>query len=140
MSAIVYLDTSALVKRAIHEEHTTAFRHALMKQRSKESVLLTSTLARVEVGRTLRRRAADIPGDSGATLSMILQGIALAQITDLVTELARTLDPPALRSLDAIHLATAIALGAHELWTYDDRLAEAARGAGITVRAPGHES
>lgn len=33
-------------------------------------------------------------------------------------------------------MATAVALSCHELWTYDERLAEAARGTGITVRAP----
>jgi predicted nucleic acid-binding protein len=42
-----------------------------------------------------------------------------------------------LRSLDAIHLAAALSLGAEAVLTYDDRLAEAARGLGMTVLSPG---
>jgi hypothetical protein len=50
--------------------------------------------------------------------------------------LARRIEPNLLRSLDAIHLATAVLLDADTVLTYDDRLAEAARYNGLTVSAP----
>jgi predicted nucleic acid-binding protein len=48
------------------------------------------------------------------------------------------LDWPRLRSLDAIHLATALALGddLDAIMTYDQRMADAARGFGLRVEAP----
>lgn len=129
---ILYVDTSALLKRVLPEREAAPLVEALEERIDQGATLVTSTLTRVEVGRALRRHGGAGMGAFGCSL----QGIALAQITDLVTELARAMDPPVLRSLDAIHLATAVALGAHELWTYDDRLAEAASLAGLAVRKP----
>ena len=54
-----------------------------------------------------------------------------------VLDRARTIGPPALRSLEAVHLASAVGLQATQLVTYDGRLADAARGEGIDVLAPG---
>ena len=52
-------------------------------------------------------------------------------------EQARIVGPPLLRSLDAIHLATAVALAADEVWTYDQRRARTAEELGILSRMPG---
>ena len=57
---------------------------------------------------------------------------------DTVLAIARRLDPSELRSLDAIHLATALSIGGDlgALFSYDDRLAAAATAAGLRVLAP----
>jgi predicted nucleic acid-binding protein len=68
-----------------------------------------------------------------------LSRLALLPIDDLVVKQAAKLPPPSLRSLDAIHLATALSLGDDlgVLIAYDERLIEAARENGITVISPG---
>ena len=64
--------------------------------------------------------------------------LTLIEVTPAVFEQAGRLDPPTLRSLDAIHLAAALDLGddLDGLVTYDDRLAEAATLNGIAVTTP----
>lgn len=93
-------------------------------------------LTHIELGRALRRRVAELTVSPGAALRRSLSGIGIVPISHVVAEFARTIDPPMLRPLDAIHLASAITIGAHELWTYDQRLAEAAELVGFRVRAP----
>mgnify|MGYP001579441746 CR=1 FL=1 len=134
--SIIYLDTSALLKRTLPEAESSRFVESLERAVAAGSTLVTSTLTRVEATRALRRRDVELGGDIGAAYRDALQSLAVAPITDVVIELARSIEPPLLRSLDAIHLATALAIGAGELWTYDDRLADATAGAGIAVRAP----
>jgi predicted nucleic acid-binding protein len=64
--------------------------------------------------------------------------VAIAGVTDAIADRAGVVDPPLLRSLDAMHLATAILAGPLEAFVaYDDRLVEAARAAGISVIQPG---
>lgn len=65
-----------------------------------------------------------------------MEGIGIAPMTGPILESARIIGPPVLRSLDAIHLATAVAVGADELWTYDERLASASEEIGIVARMP----
>lgn len=67
-----------------------------------------------------------------------MEGLALLPIDDGVLDIAAELEPAGLRSLDALHLATAISLG-NELgvfFTYDDRLARAAEENGLAVARP----
>jgi len=136
MSVVHYLDTSAILKRAFLEGGSSALRAALDQTQSDGAALITSALTRVEAGRALRRREAELAGGADRALRVTLQGVGQAPVTGVVLELARSLEPPALRSLDAIHLATAIALGARQVWTYDERLADAAALAGLAVRTP----
>lgn len=67
-----------------------------------------------------------------------LSDIALIPMDDAVLAVARHLDPSGLRSLDAIHLATALSIGTDlgALFSYDDRLTAAAEAAGLRVLAP----
>lgn len=69
----------------------------------------------------------------------MLARLDLVRVGDRVLERASGLPPPLLRSLDAIHLATAEQLGVDlaRVVTYDERMADAARGLGWTVAAPG---
>jgi predicted nucleic acid-binding protein len=128
-----YLDASALVKLATPEAETDALRAAL----GTFDARVTNRLATVEVARALLRRGvgtaalvADVP--------QAFSGLAFTELDPAIAESAGRLGPPALRSLDAIHLASALALGAEldALVTYDGRLADAARAAGLEVIAP----
>lgn len=71
-------------------------------------------------------------------MDAVIEAVDLLPIDGPVAAGAGTVGPPALRSLDAIHLATALSLGAdlEVLITYDERLAEAAGAAGIAAEAP----
>jgi predicted nucleic acid-binding protein len=66
-----------------------------------------------------------------------LSGVALIPLDGAILDAAAALELPALRTLDAIHLASALSLGKDlAVYTYDVRLAEAAADAGVAVRAP----
>jgi uncharacterized protein len=95
---------------------------------------VSSTLLAVEAIRACARFGIAYADEARAWL----EGVALLPIDDLVLDEATSLEPPALRSLDALHLATALSirddLGA--FITYDDRLGEAAAECGLEVLAP----
>ncbi|KHL00093.1 hypothetical protein LK09_00050 [Microbacterium mangrovi] len=132
---MAYFDTSALVKRIVREAESEALADAVDARRGDGAQLVGSVIAKIELARVLLRQgagAAEADRESRAAL----EGIAIAPMTDVVIEFARGIDPPILRSLDAIHLATAVAVGADEVWTYDSRLADAAAARGMLVRAP----
>lgn len=128
--AATYLDSSAIVKLAIREPQSDALRKYLRRRRP----LISSALARVEVLRAL------LPGGEPALASgrRVLDRVDLVRVNDRVLNLAGTLVPLELRSLDAIHLATATRLGADlsDIVTYDDRMASAARSMGYKVSSP----
>jgi predicted nucleic acid-binding protein len=128
---LVYLDTSAFVKLVIPEPETAALIAAL----PTKARLVASEILEVEALRAVRR----VAGEDGATAARAqLAGIRLLPLTDQIRGRACELEPPTLRSLDALHLATALDLG--ELlaciYAYDARMAGAASDAGLRVRAP----
>lgn len=127
--SIVYLDSSAIVKLAIEEPESDALRRALRGR----TELVASALARTEVTRALLPEGPAVV-DRGEA---VLERIELVRVNDRVLTLAGRLAPPTLRSLDAIHLATAKLLGKVKLFvTYDARLAAAARAMKLKVSAP----
>jgi uncharacterized protein len=97
---------------------------------------VSSALARLELRRALRRASASAAEHRRA--DQILVRIALVQIDDAVLAIAADLEPTSLRSLDAIHLATALSLGADlgGFVTFDARLTEAAEALGVRVVLP----
>ncbi len=129
-----YLDASAIVKLAMAEAETPALRAHL----AKHEHLISSRLATIEVPRALRRRGPESEAAGAEALRAVLDLLELVELDEGVAQQAATLAPPTLRSLDAIHLASALAIGEEltEFITYDARLAAAARGAGLEVRAP----
>jgi predicted nucleic acid-binding protein len=125
-----YLDSSAIVKLAIREPESAALRRYLRRKRP----LVSSALARTEVLRAL------LPaGDEAVARGRsVLQRLDLVRVNDRVLNAAGVLHPPELRSLDAIHLATAQQLG-HELTalvTYDDRMVTTAKQLGYRIVQP----
>lgn len=127
---VTYLDSSAIVKLAVEEPESAALRRYLRRRRP----LVTSALARTEVARALLPlgEAAVRRGDDA------LSRLELVRINDRILSAAGSLLPAELRSLDAIHLATARQLGVDlgRVVTYDDRLAAAAAALGWPVAAP----
>jgi predicted nucleic acid-binding protein len=129
---LLYLDSSALVKLIVPERETGPLRERLALTAERAS----SKLAVVELTRALRRLRA--PAEVRRRAVEVLERIGLIQVDDAVLDLASQLDPPALRSLDAIHLATALRIGSDldAFVSYDTRLAQAARDHGLPVIAP----
>lgn len=126
-----YLDTSALVKLVVAEAQSAALRQWLGVI---ERQPVAGDLSRTELMRAVRR----VAPDRALRSREVLDSITLIEISTAIVEAAARLDPTSLRSLDAIHLATALELGddLEALVTYDDRLASAARSVGIAVVAP----
>lgn len=126
----LYVDTSALLKR-IFAEPETQFVRTLLRERASVGGLLTSSeLTWVEVARAFRRGAVE---DVEHAVSAACSGVAPLPLSGIVLARARAVGPPGLRTLDAIHLAAALEAGVSELLTFDRRLAEAARYAGVQV-------
>jgi len=127
---VTYLDSSAIVKLAVREPESSALRTYLRRRRP----LVSSALARTEVVRAL------LPlGDRAIDRGLdVLSRIDLVRINDRVLANASTLRPPELRSLDAIHLATAQLLDQdlRQVVTYDERMATAAKVLGMRVASP----
>jgi len=135
---LVYVDSSAIVKRVAEEAGSDAMRSSFDVASAAGVRFLTSALSRVEVGRAARTRLdTQSPARIAGGSYEAFVGVAIAEMTRPILESARVIGPPALRSLDAIHVATAVAAGVDELWTYDRRMADAAEALGIRVRLPG---
>jgi predicted nucleic acid-binding protein len=126
---LVYLDSSAIVKLVVHEPESPALRRHLRRRR-----LVASALARTEVMRSVLLLDADVV----MRARDVLRSIDLVRVTDRILDAAGELTPSEMRSLDAIHVATALALGASvkHVVTYDDRMTKAARAARLRVLAP----
>ncbi|MBI3973543.1 MAG: type II toxin-antitoxin system VapC family toxin [Chloroflexi bacterium] len=129
---MIYLESSALAKLVLREAESEALRVFLKSWPQRVS----SRLSQVEVLRATRR-ASPNPAEYQRA-EQVIDDITQITMAEDIAILAGTLEPPVLRSLDAIHLATALSLGDDlgGFVTYDERLAEAARAAGITVYAP----
>jgi predicted nucleic acid-binding protein len=127
----ISLDSSAIVKLAVAEPESAARRAYLRRRRP----LVSRGRSRTEGARALLPLGAHAV-QRGAE---VLRRIELVRVSDRILELSGTLLPAELRSLDAVHLATAEQLGTSlsRLVTYDQRMTEAAEAMGWTVQAPG---
>jgi hypothetical protein len=132
MPFVAYVDSSALLKLAVLEPETAALEARLLNYEG----LVSSRLAVLECGRAARRASHRRVLQA---VREVLDAIYLLDITQPILDRAAAADPPTLRSLDAIHLATALSIddATLEIITYDDRLAGAARANGLTVLQPG---
>jgi predicted nucleic acid-binding protein len=127
---IWYLDTSAMAKLVRREVETPALRRWLGRRR-----WIVSDLHRTE----LRRAALRAGGRALARTERLLAESDVLRIDADTFDRAGRLDPPNLRSLDALHLAAALSLGPDlsGIVVYDERMALAAAGAGIPAVSPG---
>lgn len=132
----VYLDSSAVIKRVIAERESAGLGRALDEYYSAGEVLVSSSLTWIEVARALRTRLGTGLAEVSTHLDDALSGVAEYPMGPQVVGLARRVSPNALRSLDAVHLASALLLDADLVLTYDDRLAAACRENGLTVGSP----
>jgi len=130
--SLYYLDTSAALKLLVEESHSLAF--ATFYDEHSDDDWVSSALLRVEFVRAVRRTLPALLPDA----LELLMAFDYVRIDDDIVDAAANEPERALRSLDAIHLATAQALGSDvaALVTYDDRLAQAARRAGKRVLSP----
>lgn len=134
---MIYLDTAALVKLIRREPESDALADWLDTQ--PNTMLVSSTLAEVELPRALLRTEPELLVDVPALLARV----ARYEIDELVRSAAASYRTPELRSLDAIHLATAQAVFGGQLTcfiTYDKRLLASAESVGLTTRSPGTEA
>jgi predicted nucleic acid-binding protein len=129
MTTVSYVDASALVKLVVDEAESPA----LLRWYVEAERLVTSRVGVVETVRASSRRDHD-----PARRNRVLTDIEVYELDDSIANAADVLPPPLLRTLDAIHLATAMALmpDLDAFVTYDDRLAEAARAIGLPVVQP----
>lgn len=131
MTRRVYLDASAAVKLVVTEPESASVRRFLAGAITR----ISSRVLAVEVIRAVLRAS---PASLDQARS-VLGVMEFVELDEAIAERAAALEPVGLRSLDAIHLASAQAL-ADELdafITYDARQAEAARPLGLPVVAPG---
>jgi predicted nucleic acid-binding protein len=137
---VIYLDTSAILKLLRREAETDALIEHLQTRAGQE--LLTSSLATVEITRALTMLGAtDISARAVSRSDRVEIGdsiIPALAMSSAVLDLARTLPPAVLRSLDAIHLASAQLAGEalDHVITYDKRMATAADAIGLRVASP----
>jgi predicted nucleic acid-binding protein len=135
--AVLYADASALVK-LVREEVESGALHTYIEGAD----LVSSELIRTEIPRAVRRAAAH---DPALPLELLLEragevidAVALRPLDGSLLTGAGALVEPALRALDAIHVASAVGLESIETFvTYDERQAAAARLAGLRTMTPG---
>ena len=127
----LYFDSSAFVKIVVDEPGSAALRTFLAAQQARH---VSSALLRTEAIRAVRH----LGPDALATVREALRRVDLVAIDDRILDAAGTLEPGILRTLDAVHLATALTLGddLESVVTYDDRMADGARLLGLSMIAP----
>jgi uncharacterized protein len=128
---MIYLDTSAALKLVLPEPETTALELWIAERARLPRV--SSRLLRIELMRSVARHAPHRMDRA----NVVLTAIALLSMDDAAPA-AEVIGEPALRSLDAIHLATAhgIRTDLTAFVCYDKRLCESAQVAGLPVVAP----
>jgi uncharacterized protein len=129
---VIYLDSAAVVKLAHAEPESLALR-AWLGERA-ETGWISSVLTEIESFRALARHAPD----AVVRLPAVLDQIDLIALDPPIRMLAQTAGPATVRSLDAIHLGTALHARRTltSFVTYDKRLLEAARTAGLPAESP----
>lgn len=129
---MIYLDSAAVVKLVHAEPESPALRRWLDKR--AETGWISSVLTEIESFRALARYAPE----AVSRLPAVLDQIDLMDLDQRIRFLAQTVQPATVRSLDAIHLGTALQShpGLSSFVTYDKRLLDAARAAGLPVDSP----
>lgn len=127
--SVAYVDASALTKLALDEPDSAAMRRWYVEHER----IACSRIGLIETRRAVHRG----PHDPDHLDAIIGSAVAI-ELDAAIARRAEAVGPPTLRTLDAIHLATALALATDlsAFVTYDDRLAAAARELGLPVVRP----
>jgi len=128
---VAYLDTSAFLKLVVSEPESAALLSSIRRWPDRAS----ATILRTEAIRALRRAGQDAAIGAARQL---FGAMRLVRLDEPLLDRAGELNPLGVRSLDAIHLAAALAIGPDlaVVLTYDSRLAGAARATGLLVDSP----
>ena len=131
--SLYYADTSAVLKLLVEETHSKAF--AAFYDGHADAEWASSALLRIEVTRAVARAAPALLPEARD----LLTAFSYIAIDDEIVDAAMSEPDRGLRSLDAIHLATArlFAPELDALVSYDDRLIKAANDAGLATASPG---
>ena len=129
---MIYLDAAAVVK-LVHAEPETPALRAWLDERA-DIGWTSSVLVEIESFRAIARYAPT----AVARLPAVLDLIDLVGLTPRIRALAQAVEPATVRSLDAVHLATALhrRSALTSFVTYDKRLLDAGRAADLPVSAP----
>ena len=129
---MIYLDSAAVVK-LVHAEPESAALRSWLDERA-EIQWISSVLTEIESFRALARYAPE----AASRLPAVLDQIDLIDLDQRIRMLAQTVTPATARSLDAIHLGTALHSRSSltSFVTYDERLLDAAQAAGLTIDSP----
>jgi len=127
--SVAYVDASALTKLILDEPGSAAMHRWYIEAER----IASSVVGVIETRRAVARHV-----DTFERLEVLLRSVVKLEVDRIVAGLAATLEPAALRTLDAIHLASAMGLSDQldAFVTYDDRLATAARAVGLPVVRP----
>lgn len=124
-----YLDTSAALKLVVDEPESDALARRIDREQPH---LVACWLLETE----LRRAAHRAPALTQEAVSELLDGVSIYEVPSSVFREAGLLPGANLRSLDALHLAAAVRIGAEHVVTYDTRMGDSARSLGLSVLAP----
>jgi uncharacterized protein len=128
VTSVAYLDASAIVKLVLDEPGSAQ----LIRWYHESERIVTSRVGVIETSRAAGRRDGD-----PAQLAAVIDRLEVFELDADVSQRASAIGPISLRTLDAIHIATALSIpGLASFVTYDDRLAEAARNVGLPVVRP----
>lgn len=129
MTKLAYLDASAIVKLVVTEAESAAMHRWYVEAER----LATSRVGLIETVRATSRTPVDRDHREN-----VLANLEVLELTAQIAQRAGGIQPSALRTLDAVHLSSALALGTDldAFVTYDDRLASAARALGLPVIQP----
>jgi uncharacterized protein len=127
----LYLDSSAFVRVIVEEPGSIALREHLAGESAR---FISSALLRTEALRAVRQQGPEVR----AAVRAGLRRVELIAIDDRILDTAGTLEPKILRTLDAIHVASALAVGDDlvAIVSYDERMIDAARQLGLPTATP----
>lgn len=129
---MILVDTSALAKLLVEEDASGVLRASLSEASSRGEMFLISTLAIVE----LRRLAIRLRIEP-ERIDPVVRPFRVLRLTEAILQLAGRFPHQHLGTLDALHLASALAAEVPVILTYDERQAAAARSEGLQVLQPG---
>ncbi len=124
-----YVDTSAAIKLIVAEQESA---HLIRAIESERPTLVACRLVETELRRAVQR----LEVVNQRNVTELLDRLDLYELNPAILTQAGLLPGTHLRSLDAIHLAAALAIGVDSIVTYDSLMSDAARDFGLAPLHP----